>query len=76
MTGACSISKLLPPNLLGYFYDNLNIGTMVLYGDKSASCDLVVKVREKAVIEFQMKSGQVKQKCCHGIDEVLINIVV
>lgn len=50
----------LSPKLMGYFYDKLKIGHMVILGAKSASPDIVVKVGNKEVIEFQMKSGRSK----------------
>ena len=45
----------LSPDLMGYFYDKLELGTMLLTADMSASADFVVKIGAKEVIEFQVK---------------------
>ncbi len=48
----------LRESMMGYFCDQLKIGAMVRFAPKSASCDTIVKVAEKFVIEFQFKSGK------------------
>lgn len=54
--GVGQICHNLSPKLLSY-YDNLGIGAMVITANKSSSCDMVVKVNERLVIEIQMKYG-------------------
>lgn len=41
-----------------HFCDKLEIGQMVVFAEKSKSCDVIVKVAKKYVFEFQVKSGK------------------
>lgn len=67
--------KMLPPTLLGDFYDELRLGEMVMLAPESSSCDLVAKIERKLVVELQMKSG--KQKLSHkDVEEEVIKSVV
>ena len=56
--GKLNESHNLEKSLMGYFCDNLKDGEMVLMGSNSSSCDVITKVKEKFIIEFQMKSGK------------------
>ena len=56
--GKLNKSHNLEKSLMGYFCDNLKDGEMVLMGSKTSSCDVITKVKEKFIIEFQMKSGK------------------
>ena len=56
--GKLNKSHNLDKSLMGYFCDNLKDGEMVLMGSKTSSCDVITKVKEKFIIEFQMKSGK------------------
>lgn len=42
---------------MGDFCDRLEIGSMVVTGGKSVAADVIVKLNENTVIEFQCKSG-------------------
>ena len=60
---------------MGYFCDNLKDGEMVLMGSKTSSCDVIAKVKEKFIIEFQMKSGKQMLSANEIQDEVLRSVV-
>ena len=73
--GKLNKSHNLEKSLMGYFCDNLKDGEMVLMGSKTSSCDLIVKVKEKFIIEFQMKSGKQMLSANKIQDEVLKSVV-
>lgn len=66
------VKKLLPPSLLGFFYDQLEIGAMVIFGPKSSSCDIVIKLQEKLVVELEMKSGVSKKTIEEELDKSVV----
>lgn len=68
--------KVLPPILLGDFYDELELGEINLLGRQSSSCDLVVKIEHKLVLELQIKSGKQKLSRKEVEEEVSKSVVV
>lgn len=42
----------------GYFCDQLQVGDLVVTGQKSSAADVIVKAGEKFVIEIQIKTGE------------------
>ena len=49
--------RQLRHDLLGYFLDQLEVGSVVVTGKKSSTADIFVKTGEKELIEIQCKSG-------------------
>ena len=73
--GKMNKSHNLEKSLMGYFCDNLKDGEMVLMGSKTSSCDVITKVKEKFIIEFQMKCGKQMLSASEIQNELLKSVV-
>lgn len=55
----------LPFHKISYFCSKLEVGDIVMTGDKSSSADVIIKVGETQFIECQFKSGKQRLTLSH-----------
>ena len=73
--GEVEINSNLSPRKLGSFFNKLNIGAMVRLGKMSSSCDIVVKIKDREVIELQMKFRKDKLTLNDIKEEIMKSVV-